>query len=245
MQPVRPSSFQPPARLLGLWAATLFAVILLSVFLHETGHGLGAKLDGIHVSTGFNRVGMPNRAPGDPDFRTGMAGGFWTGLLGPLTTWGLAIIFTVWLHVYRKPGWGAWITGALAIANGLLRAIPMLEFLISALGGQIHLEDEVGWGVWYFVKVCRPELAALDANTLIKTQPGLFLADAGFWVPPLLSLAISLVCLALAYRRILKLWGGRLGGGARALVLAGMPVIAWFLSLPILNALDRAIRINW
>ena len=232
-----------------LWGMGLLAAILLSVFLHESGHGLGAKIDGIHVSTGFNKVGNPGKAPDEADFRTNMPDGFWTGLLGPITTWGLAIVFTAWLYRFKAPSPGALAAGMLALVNGLIRAIPMTEFLAYALTGRLHLEDEVGWSLWYALKFCHPALASVDTATLVKTQAALFLAEPMFWAPPLLSLAISLVCLCLAYRQIYKLWRGAFALPALAPGLAWafglLPVGVYFVALPVLNSLDRLIRINW
>lgn len=227
---------------LPLWVVTLLVAVLLSVFLHEVGHGMGAKLDGIHVSTGFNKVGNPGRMPDDPDFRIGMAEGFWADLLGPIATWVLAIAFTVWLYRFKKPDWVSLTIGALAVVNGLVRAIPMLIFLIPALGGQLHVEDEVHWGIWRVTHIFRPDLAPLS---LAEIQPGLLLSYPAVWISPLVSLAISLACLIPAYWRIFKLWSGELGHWAFRILFGLLPLAAWFASVPVLNALDRVIRINW
>jgi hypothetical protein len=234
-----------PALFLAIWAVTLFAAVILAVFLHEDGHGIGARLDGIHISTGFNKVGMPNRTPDDPDFRTGMADGLWSGLLGPLTTWALAIVFTVWLYRFKKPGWAAFGVGALAVANGIARAFPMLMFLLPALRGRIVTVDEAYWGMWAVTHFCRPELATSNLLALAQTQPGLFLAEPIVWVPPLLSLAITSACLIPAYRRILKLWSDVLSRWRLCLLLVLLSLPVWLASMPVLNALDRLIRINW
>ena len=244
-----PTPFSPTLKrlvlLFVLWAVILFVAVLLSVFLHEVGHGVGAKIDGIHVSTGFNKVGNPGRTPDDPDFRTDTAEGFWSGLLGPMTTWALAIAFTVWLYWFRKPGWGALAIGALAVVNGLVRAVPMLMFLISALGGRLHVEDEVFWGIWQVANVFRPDLASLGLRTLAETQPGLLLSYPAVWIPPLVSLVISLACLILAYRKILKLWRAALGRWGARLFFGLLPLPVYYVATPVLNALDRMIRINW
>jgi len=51
------------------WAVFLFLSVLIFEFIHECGHGVGSRLEGYHVSTGFNRVGDVSKRPSDPDFR--------------------------------------------------------------------------------------------------------------------------------------------------------------------------------
>lgn len=229
----------------GLWIITLFVVIIVSVFLHEMGHGIGATMDGFHVSTGFNKVGMPGKTPDDPDFRTGMPQGVWSGLLGLVTTWVLAILFTIMLYRQQKPTQTSLIVGATAVANGLLRAVPMSWFLVSAMAGQLHMEDEVGWGIWYTVKTFLPDFAMYDFTTLASTQAPALLAYPAAWIPPLFSLTLSLVCLIFAYRQIFKPEGAWLSHWGARLLLVALSLVVWFTHIPVVNALDRVIRINW
>jgi hypothetical protein len=231
-------------RLLLIWAAMLLAAFLVSVFLHEDGHGIGARIDGIHVSTGFNKVGAAGKSPQDPDFRSAMPDGFWAGLLGPITTWILAVGFTIWFLLRRTASAGTLAVGAAAIANGLIRALPMLFFLVSAFAGKLHLEDEVHWSLWYALKFCHPELAALDTAILQKSYSALFLSEPVFWVPPVVSLGISLACLVPAYGKLIRMWTGRIHPGW-ILVFGLTPPAMYFAAMPILNALDGIIRINW
>jgi len=227
---------------LAVWAATVFVVIVASTFLHEIGHGIGAKIDGIHISTGFNKVGMPGKTPADPDFRADMPEGIWFGLLGPMTTWALAIGFTIALYGLKKATRLSFVMGALAVANGLVRAAPMTIFLLSALGGRLHMEDEVGWGIWMVTKVLSPSLKGVAQSEI---PSGLLLSYPAVWIPPLLSLAISLCCLIFAFRRIFRLEAARLAHwGGRAAVIA-LALIAEFAQIPVINALDRVIRMNW
>ncbi|MBI5033947.1 MAG: site-2 protease family protein [Chloroflexi bacterium] len=228
-----------------LWTLVLFVAMIVSVFLHEVGHGIGATMDGVHVSTGFNKVGMPGKTPDDPDFRMGMKlTGVWGGLLGPVTTWVLAIVFTIMLYRQQKPTRTAFVIGTLAIANGLLRALPMLMFVGWGLLGQLRMEDEVGWGIWYVTKTLLPSLSNLDMTTLVSAHASILLTFPAVWIPPLVSLALSLTCLVLAYRRIFKL-DTRLSPWSAHLLLIVLSIVAWFAHSPVTNVLDRVIRINW
>lgn len=228
-----------------LWVVVLFVVMLVSVFLHEVGHGVGARIDGVRVSTGFNKVGMPGKMPDDPDFRTGMKlTRVWGGLLGPVTTWVLAIVFTAALYRQQKATRASFVIGAVAIANGLLRVVPMLMFVGSGVLGQLRMEDEVGWGIWYVTKTFLPDLAKLDMTILLNDHAMTLLAYPAVWIPPLFSLALSLVCLVFAYRRLFKLDAWLASWNARLLLIA-LSILAWFAHSPVTNVLDRVIRINW
>jgi hypothetical protein len=48
-------------KLLIIWAIILLVGITAFNFVHECGHGLGAQIDGNHISTGFNKVGVPEK----------------------------------------------------------------------------------------------------------------------------------------------------------------------------------------
>lgn len=232
-------------RLIVGWASIVFLALVVAIFLHEDGHGIGAKLDGIHVSTSFNRIGNPGRAPSDPDFRTGLTGGVWTGLLGPMTSWGLAIVFTVWLCRRANLDRGTWVIGAFAVANGLARGVPNATVLLGALQGRLLMEDEVHWGLWYVGKVVRPDLGLQGASALVPTQPELLLAYPAIWISILVSLGISLVCLLFAYRHLLKLWRRQFDSRVVPALLTLIPFGVWFTIWMPLNFLDQIIRINW
>ena len=56
---------------------------------------------------------------------------------------------------------------------------------------------------------------------------------------------ISLCCLVFAFRRIFRLEAARLAHrGGRASVIA-LALIAEFAQIPLINALDRLVRITW
>jgi len=228
-----------------VWAVMLLSAVLLSVFLHELAHGVGARLDRVHVSTGFNKVGNPNRTPDDPDFRTGMAESVLSSMFGPILTWVLAIAFTSLLHLFSRPRRSALVINALAQINCTLRALPVLFFLIPALIGRLHVEDEVSWGIWYVKMLLRPELARMDIHTLAATQSQLLLSYPAVWFPSMASLVISLACLALTYAQSFKLWSGVLSNWRTRSFFFLLPPLVWLLSYPLLDALDRVVRINW
>ena len=54
-----------------IWFFVCLLIFVFSTFLHECGHGLSSKMNGVPVSTGFNRVGNVYSFPGDANFRTG------------------------------------------------------------------------------------------------------------------------------------------------------------------------------
>ncbi len=123
----------------------------------------------------------------------------------------------------------------------------MTVVVVSSLLGRPYLEDEVGWGIWYVLKCERPDLAAgpVDFHSILQANLGLFVSSPAFWIPPLLSLTISLVFLVLAYRRNHRLWGGILQGTTNRWLFWLMPMVMYFASMPVLNWLDRMVRINW
>ncbi len=231
--------------LLALWLVMLWVGFLGSIFLHECGHGLGARLEGVHVSTGFNQVGNAHRAPGDPDFRLTTLGGPWTGLMGPLTTWGIAIGFTIALWRVRAASVGALALAALAVAGALGRGLPVFGFLIPATFGPLHMEDEVGTGIWCVTRLAHPELAHLGARALLLDHAATLRGSPVFWVPALVSFGISLACLVIAYRRAGTLFAPWLSGPLARWSFRLMPIAAYAGARPLLDALDRTLRINW
>ena len=52
------------------WFVISLIVFMVSIFLHECGHGLANSLAGIPCSTGFNRVGDIYKFPSAEDFRS-------------------------------------------------------------------------------------------------------------------------------------------------------------------------------
>jgi hypothetical protein len=171
-----------------------------------------------------------------------MPDGIWSGLLGPVTTWALAIGFTIALYLLRKPTSLSFFLGAAAVAAGLGRAVPMTAFLVTGLAGRLHIEDEVAWGIWFVTNLLAPDLKGVPRSEI---PAGLLLSYPAVWIPPLLSLAIALCCLFFAFRRIYRLEAARLGHWSTRLWVVVLALIADFARIPVINALDRVIRINW
>jgi len=235
------------ASFLLLWILILFIAILLSVYVHEVAHGFGAKLQGVHVSTGFNQVGDYGKSPDDPDFRSSTySNNILGGLLGPAATWTLAVSFTIWLYRFTQPSLGAVTVSALAITNGLVRAVPMLAAIGSNLVGRPIVPDEVTWGIWVVVKYCQPPgiPTSMGFHDMLVNFPCMFYREPIFWIAPLISLTISLACLILSYLKTIRLWRDEY----RVAVLwlfALLPVVVYYAFIPLQDVLDRLIRINW
>ena len=236
-------------RLLSGWATLIVVILIASFFLHEAAHGFGYQLEGTHVSTGFNMVGASGKKPGDADFRIALpVDGMSTGLfLGPFTTWILAILFTGILLHRSLPNSMTLAIGAAAIANALLRLIPLAIFLIGALSGNIAgvLQDEQEMSLGAIEGITLP-LSRADFSHLLETQPEIFLGDPGFYFWPTISLIISLVCIVLTYRHLFQLFGSRMRSRASRLVFGISPFILFFIPvLGVVNLLDNIVRINW
>jgi len=234
-------------KLLVIWTLALFLGLMVFQFLHEVGHGFGSQLDGVHVSTGFNRVGDPGKRPSDPDFRSEktVTGNFDSGgLLGPFTNWMLAIFFTAWLLHRVSSDWTTLLIGVGVIANALMRLLAMLLFILGALMGRVHLEDEVSWGIRAIHGLNLP-MPYANFRLLIKMQPGLFLSEPRFYFWPLLSFVIVLVCFVLAYRRLYALFSAQLSVKYAGLIFGLIPILVIPPMFLLSSWLDNLIRINW
>jgi hypothetical protein len=236
-----------PARLLLLWAGLLFAATLLFIFLHECGHGFGARLDGANVSTGFNRVGDAGKRPSDPDFRSATMvhsriGS--SGLLGPFSNWFFAVLFTGLLLSRTRLTGGGLLLGGAAVANAWLRAAPMLMVFGNAMSGRLHLEDEVAWGLGA-VKGLELPMPLSDFREPLTSQPELFLSEPLFYFWPGVSLVISGACLFLATRHLLLLSRPALQTRTRRTLFVLMPVLVFPPIVLVANLLDEVVRINW
>ncbi len=231
------------------WSAAIVLILIAFWFLHEVAHGFGFRLDGIHVSTGFNIVGESGKKPGDVDFKTELPfAGISTGLLlGPFTTWILAISFTAILLHQSLPNATTLAIGAAAVTNALMRLIPMLIFIVAVLAGNFSgvLQDEHEMSLGAIESITLP-ISNAELSQLLETQPETFLGDPGFHFWPAVSLSISLVCIALAYRHLFRLFGARLPSRVSKFVFGLAPFFLFFIPVfGVVTLLDNIIRINW
>jgi hypothetical protein len=214
---------------------------------NRSAHGFGFLLEGIHVSTGFNLVGDSGKIPSDPDFTIELLNrGLTPGpLFGPVITWILAILFTVILLYRSQSNRLTLFIGAAAVSSALMRLIPMLIFIIPALFGNLpNLQDEQLMSLSLIEGVSLP-ISEAGLDQLAKSNPSLFLATPGFYFWSLVSIAISLICLVLAFRQLYKLFGNQLQSRSSKLVFGLMPVILFIPIFGTVSFLDNVIRINW
>lgn len=231
-----------------LWIFMVLFGMILFTFLHECGHGFGARLEGTHISTSFNRTGDVGKKPTDPDFRSnqnevGTVDS--SGLLGPFVNWTFAVVFTVLLvTVKKKNPQKSYLLGACAVSNAILRFLPMLSFFLNAPFHHIHLEDEVEWGASSVSSIHFPMPQTAFVN-LTKLHPILFLSSPLFYFWPFVSMAISTICLVTAYRELYRQFTACLTGKILKLIFLLAPILATPVWFAIINALDNAFRLNW
>jgi len=234
-------------KLLVTWAVFLFLSVLIFEFFHECGHGLGSRLEGYHVSTGFNRVGDVGKRPSDPDFRLNkmIQGRFnLSDIFGPLINWIFAIIFTVIFFKQRTANRVALLLGSGAAINALMRLFPIIMFFISALLGQFVLEDEVALGLSTIRGLKFPMLYT-NLKIFATTQPSLFLSEPKIYFWPVISLIISVACFILTYHRLKQLIRYQMISWISQWLFMIMPLLVWPITFIVTDKLDNFIRVNW
>ena len=235
-------------RLLVTWAGLIFVTFIASIFLHEVAHGFGNQIDGTHVSTGFNMVGASGKRPIDPDFTIDLPNeGMSTGvLLGPFTTWMLAILFTGILLHRSFPNLTTLVIGGAAVSNAFLRLLPLTIFFIAAILGNTKgtWQDEQLLSLNAIESIELP-ISESELHELQDSEPSIFLGDAGFYFWAIVSISITLVCYVLSYRHLFKLFGARLQSKTGRIIFGLMPLILFIPLLGVIQLLDQFIRINW
>lgn len=229
------------------WAMLMFLSLLLFIFLHECAHGLGSKLEGVRVSTGFNQVGDAGKRPSEPDFRTNhIISGKLTlaSLAGPLSNWFFALLFTALLFKKNISKKTSALFCAAAISNSLLRFVPMMGFLVKALMGRLVIEDEVSWGLRAVSPSSFP-MPLSEFKELFSAQASIFLSNSGVYFWPAFSFVITFICLFIAYRKLLIVYKSELNRVINKAIFILMPVIVWTPLLFLVNVLDNLVRINW
>jgi hypothetical protein len=218
---------------------------LLALFLHECGHGLGSRLQGIRVSTGFNRVGAPGKRPSDADFREGhMLTGKVTlsDVAGPVVNWVLALACAAWLWHRTVPDRLTLGIAAFGLGNAFVRLVPMAFFFLRAAFGNIALEDEVGWGLGA-VKGIEWPVTLEELRAVLGESPGLFFRTPAVFVWPALSLSISLVAVVVMYRGLFRILAPITVAGWRW--FAAMPALVFPVVITLAEWLDERVRITW
>ena len=208
------------------WFILLLCCFVVSTFAHEVGHGVSNLAIGKEVSTGFNKVGMPYKKPSDPDFRAGFTDTENPRDMRPNTTLILAVVFTVMLSKMKgKHQTAAMVVGSLALSNGLIRLVPMVHSYWGYITrGYPYMEDEIGTGLtWYNIN------------------------HIGFmkYLPSVISIVISAVCLYFAFRGLKRLFPTLLKPRSRTLLFSATVFLAYAISFVVESVLDNFIRINW
>ncbi len=230
-----------------IWFLLLSLSFFISTFLHECGHGFGSLIDGVRVSTGFNRVGDFGKFPFQPDFRSNhvITGKLDSGgLLGPFVTWTLTIVFTALLSKRNKPDFLTIFFGSISVANSFLRIVPIFFFLVSAISGNFTLEDEVAWGLSRTEGVNFPMSFGAFKNIALSS-PKVFISNPYIYFWPIVSLLICSLCLIISYRKLVFLFKDFLSHFLYKFVFAFLPLASFPFTFAILNWLDNLIRINW
>lgn len=202
------------------WFMLCTVVFLVSIFIHELGHGLANSLQGIECSTGFNRVGDSYKYPKDTNFREDYSSAEKSFLdFGVPATLGLAIVGTLCFYKAKRKR-SQMISLAFAITNSMLRLIPCLYvILVPLITGKSHMEDEYEMGLM------------LAQTTKISGMVHL---------PTILSILISAICIAFLFHRLKQnmsvktIWGYGI-----------LTFISFETTMIIANILDNIIRINW
>lgn len=234
-------------KFLVIWAAFLFLAILIFQFLHECGHGFGAKLEGYHISTGFDRVGDPGKRPRDADFRSDkIIPKRWnlSDFFGPLINWIFALFFTAIFLQQRSTNGITLLFGSGAIINALMRLLPMLMFFVSAFLGRFVLEDETALGL-SAIKGLKFPMSYFNFKTLISTQSSVFLSEPTIYFWPVISLIVSTACFILTYRQLNQFVRQTMIFRFAQWIFLFMPFLVWPLAFIAIKKLDNLIRLNW
>lgn len=162
------------------WFGLSLLVFLVSIFLHECGHGIANSIAGIPCSTGFNKVGDIYKHPSDSDFRA-----YYSTTQAVLLDFGvpctlLLCVLGTLLFKKNKNKLIQYIGAALATVNSLLRFVPCTCVLLTPVfTGKTHVEDEYETGQL---------LCQMTGNNFL------------LYIPALVSEAITLLCMIVILR---------------------------------------------
>ena len=201
------------------WFVITLIVFMVSIFLHECGHGLANSLAGIPCSTGFNRVGDIYKFPSAEDFRS-----YYSTAPSVLLDFGVPCtlflaVFGAYLYARTKSRPLQYLGASLAAGNSLLRLIPSLMVLLVPLfKGSVHVEDEYETG----------ELLAMK-----------FGSDIWVYVPAIVSVGITLFSIVWLLRKASERKVSKPG------IYAALSFIVFCAGMVLASILDNYIRINW
>lgn len=201
------------------WLMICLIVLLISIFLHECGHGIANAVSGIECSTGFNRVGDIYKYPKDITFRQK-----YRQMPDVLLDFGvpctllLAIFGTVLCYKSKKER-TQYLGFVIASTNSILRLIPCLMVVIIPLvTGSLHNEDE------------------LDTGLILAEKTGL---EFFTFVPAAISIVISVLCIVLIIKR------ARQKRIQHIFNYSMLVMVSFAIGMVIANYLDNIFRINW
>ena len=202
-----------------IWFFVTLAVFMVSVFMHECGHGLANSIAGIPCSTGFNRVGDIYKYPSADDFRS-----FYSTAEPVLLDFGvpctlvLAAVGSV-LYTRAKNPKLQYLGASLAAGNSLLRLVPcLMVLLIPLFTGEAHIEDEY------------------ETGQLLVDRLG-----SGLWlyIPAIFSVVVTVASLVVVLVTAIKRKISRL------YIYAILAFFVFGFGMVLANVLDRYVRINW
>jgi hypothetical protein len=85
----------------------------------------------------------------------------------------------------------------------------------------------------------------LDFKSFASAQPELFLSEPRIYFWPIVSMAISLACFLLTYRRLKHLSWQIMSSRFAQSIFILMPFMIWPPAFVVVRSLDSFIRINW
>ncbi len=206
-----------------IWCVYLVIFFLISIFIHECGHGLANALRGIECSTGFYSVEYNVPISGFGRFRAHHILEVSSAMsdFGVPATLILAVIGTI-LFYRLKGERGKTIALGFAVTNSVMRLVPCLGVvIISLLTGQPYKEDEYSMGL------------AVAAATGYSWS---------IYLPAFVSILVSMICIICLYIK-LKV---KMSMSFKTFCCRGYFVlVSFYISVIIAVILDYYVRINW
>ena len=201
------------------WFFISLLVFMISIFLHECGHGLANALAGIPCSTGFNKVGDAYKYPSADDFRS-----YYSTTEPVLIDFGVpcTLVLSVlgaFIYARTKNRKQQYLGAALAVGNSFLRLIPcLMVLLIPLFTGYTHVEDEY------------------ETGQLLVNKFG---ENMWLYLPVIFSIVITAFSLIWVYRTAIT------RQVKKPLGYATVSFFVFCIGMALASVLDCYIRINW